>query len=278
MSRRYPLAAMLLLMAALVGSHPAEALAQDDPRMSMELDRLLKTAEEQNKLDELAAQAGKAIQDRPNWIAGRVALVLIELRRDKLDEAKAALEDLLADKSRRIPQVTALTAGPKLERVAALRPLVIQFYEQSLNPEEELQYTGSPARRLVALYREENRKEDARQLLVKYADRQLPNRMAADQAGIQAQDCLEIARQLEDLGCPLDALLLYRRMLEMPASRGGAARATRIRCACPQGDRATGGEHAAGGDSCPVARRREAGCRGETGGSGDRFHDSDRSR
>jgi hypothetical protein len=149
-----------------------------------------------------------------------VALVLIELRRDKPDEAKAALEELLADKDRRIPQVTALTAGPKLERVAALRPLVIQFYERSLSPDEEFQYTASPARRLVSLYREENRKEDARQLLLKYADRQMPKRVSAiDQAGIQAQDRLEIAKQLEDLGCPLDALLLYRRMQETPSNR-----------------------------------------------------------
>lgn len=219
MRSKFALPLLSLWFGCLVAFSAAVARAQQPYRaasetaQAQELDRLLQSIEKQKKLDELAAYTRKAIQAKPHWVAGKVALVLIEVRRDKLDEAKAVLEELLSDKANPVPTVMAMVVTARLAQVAPLRPQLIRLLEQASQSEEVLGYRNSPAERLVALYVAENHKEEARQFLLRFADRR-PPRNLADAEVFQLQSRLEIAKELEKLGYPLDAWQLCRRTAE----------------------------------------------------------------
>src|SRR5439155_12920364 len=122
--------------------------------------------------DELAKEIASASAKFPDWTAGKALLGLIKARTAKFDEARALLRPVLALK----PDEQALyypdwVIGSELENYPETRDLAREFYEQSTKDKTQggngnMNYDFSPLKRLVTLYLADNRKDDARALLI----------------------------------------------------------------------------------------------------------------
>ncbi|HZW30043.1 MAG TPA: tetratricopeptide repeat protein, partial [Isosphaeraceae bacterium] len=146
-----------------------------DGRMNSVLSQLLDLAASQGRLDELAARVDAARGELPGWTAGAVVRALIDCRLGRYDRAQSLVRQLLdSSQDQGIPSNVLWVLGAELEGHAPTRDLAIAAYEATLkgdgdDPYSRLQFDYGPARRLVSLYAREDRREDARRVLVRFA-------------------------------------------------------------------------------------------------------------
>jgi tetratricopeptide (TPR) repeat protein len=182
--------------------------------------RLLELAEAQDKLDELLGEVQGQLEKTPDWVSGQSLVALIEVRRGNPDKARLIIEKFLADGDTPIPSHACIVIGQELESEKSFRPIVIKMYEramQDVTPQPSLmsEYRHGPGKRLVAIYREEGRVEDARKLLLRLAARKPSEHFDPSLAAYQRiSSVVPIGEELRGLGFPMDAYRIYRDLLD----------------------------------------------------------------
>ncbi len=179
--------------------------------------RLLEGATKQNKFDLLAKEIDEGLKRFPEWSGGRAIKAIIQVRQGKVEEAKAALEDLLA-KEKDMPSAARMIVGQELDGVKPLADLELKLYEGAVaNDDSGIEYQWGPAKRLVTLYHQAGKDAEARELVLKYArkpsDRNYgPGNQAY--AGYQRMtNAIAFAQQMMELGYPADAVRFYEEIL-----------------------------------------------------------------
>ena len=186
------------------------------------LDRLMEQAEARGRLDDLAAEIKGARQEIPGWTAGDVTLALVGLRQERYSEAQPAIDRYLSEnKDDEYFSAVCAVIGDQLERHAETRERAVVVYEKAVAAENTdvrsyREDTLSPSARLVNLYKNDNRMEEARKLLLVTAEQEAPSGYVEEYATqLRMQKVANSARELRDLGYPADAAGLYAKALEI---------------------------------------------------------------
>lgn len=223
----------LLPSGAVVQHDPWQGLNQinsweNEGRINGVVSRVVEGAAANNQLETLRNEVSEAINKQPTWIAGKLLLAMLHARLGENDEARKLVEELLAaDPPISIPSTPRWFVAQEFEAIDELRPLAIRLYEGASDDNtNQNQFRLTPASRLAKLYRDAGRKEGARELMLKAAQRRLGNEYDAEYAAYQRmENSLEIAKELDELGYPIDAIRMYRAVLADP----GAGTASRWR-------------------------------------------------
>ncbi len=196
----------------------------NDGRMTTILSRLLDMAGSQGRLEELGARIDAARKAVPGWTAGPVMRALIDLRLGRHDQARSAIRQFLeTSKNESIPTVVFGVIGAELEGHTTTRDLAIATYETGISREADDPSTISrlgygPANRLVTLYTRENRREDARRILLGSGKPGNTNGVIYPEGYLEQmrmQSLGTAAAQLLELGFAADAVALYSESLNV---------------------------------------------------------------
>jgi len=180
-----------------------------------------------NQLDGIRSEVAAAIEKNPDWKAGPLVLAAIQARSGKVDEARASLEAFLKDKKPGdLPQAVGWIVGQVLEPVEALQPQTIRLYELAMTGENNngmREFRYSPGPRLIKMYVDAKRRDEAKTLLVKSEkggdyDNYDPG-YAAQQ---RISSLISVANQYEQLEFSIEALRIYRSALELGAANKGS--------------------------------------------------------
>ena len=182
---------------------------------------------EAGRLDDFRQTIEEASEEMPDWHGGKAMLALIALKENDKDKARGMLESLVSDDEvvASMPRDACWLIGQELDGHQETRPLALKLFEKGVVGEDsnnQLQY--SPLVRLIKLYSDSGRKEEARDLLLKNLK---PNSMSYyDQDYQQAmivQNKFWAAERLDEMGFALDALILYQELSTSDASLERAA-------------------------------------------------------
>lgn len=186
------------------------------------LNRLMEMAEARGRLDDLATEVEAARKEIPAWTAGDVVLSLIRLRQERYSEAQPAIDRYLKENKDDASFTTVCgVIGDELERHGETRGQAVGVYEKAIavDTDDVRSYRDdalSPSTRLVNIYKNDNRPEDARRLLLRIADQEAPTGYNEDYAAqMRMQKVANSASQLRDLGYPADSAALYGKALEI---------------------------------------------------------------
>ena len=194
-----------------------------DGRMTSLLSRLLDMAGSQGRLEELGARIDEARKAMPAWVAAPVVRALIDCRLGRYDQARAPIRQFLdTSKDQGVSTNVFWVIGAELEGHTPTRDLAVTAYETSVSREADdsnrgLRFGYGPANRLVTLYARENRREDARRVLIRSAKTD-----GADSMGYPAgyleqmrmQSLGQAAGQHLELGYAADAVTFYSESLD----------------------------------------------------------------
>jgi len=192
-----------------------------DGRMNSIVSRFLDQAASQGKLDELAAEVENARKEMPDWTVGNVLAALIDCRRGRYGEAQKLVRQFLEQsKGEYLSTYVYWCIGEELETHARARDLAVTVYATALDrpsddPYSRLDFDNGPARRLVTLYERENRPEDARRVLVNFANfDDFSYSYDVDyQQQMRMRGLGSAASKLNELGFQADAIALYSESL-----------------------------------------------------------------
>ncbi|WP_158265343.1 DUF1583 domain-containing protein [Blastopirellula marina] len=163
----------------------------------------------------------ESLKKNSDWHGGKAMLAQVELLRGNKDAARKQLKELLDEEEIRANMST--TAGWLLGQLAfdvgEMGDTTIELYElandKSTNSgsiTSQMRY--SPVARLINLYKEADRVEDAKDLImsaVDNVDTRINN--AAYISDAKVQNYLWGAERLQELNCPVDAMRLYQKLL-----------------------------------------------------------------
>src|SRR5262249_38656686 len=144
----------------------------NDGRVTGLATRLLEVARRQNRIDSLTRDVEQALARVPEWSAGKGLLVLLNLQRGRTEEARKAWIELLDDKKNPIPPMARFIFAQEMEGYGAVEDLVLRTYESTMDDvlnDMNMEFSYSPIRRLITLYKQTDRKADARALTLKFA-------------------------------------------------------------------------------------------------------------
>jgi tetratricopeptide (TPR) repeat protein len=172
-----------------------------------------------DRVAELRANIDTALKNNPGWYGGEAMLALIDLNQGQKLKAKERLEKLVSreDILKAMPSDTSWIIGQELDQFEDTRTVALKLFETAINSNQrgnmQLQY--SPLSRLVKLYGTLNRKEDARQLLIK----QLHSSRGAEYDVMystyqRVENSVWAGKQFLELGFPVDAVRLYRELID----------------------------------------------------------------
>lgn len=173
-----------------------------------------------DKMADLRTAIEESIKQNAGWYGGEAMLALIDLKQGKKDAAKERFEKLVAKDEvlKSMPPDTCWIIGQELDQFEDTRAVALQLFESASNNAQnrgnnQLQY--SPLSRLVKLYGQMNRKEDARQMLLKQL-RTSPNAQYDAQYAsyMRIENSVWAGDQFLDLGFPVDAIRLYRQLID----------------------------------------------------------------
>ncbi len=145
-----------------------------DGRMSTVVSRILDLATAQGRLEELSSQVDTLRKSLPDWIAGDVIRATIDCRLGRFDLAREMVRRFLEEtKDQPLSTNVFGTLGGELEDYAPTRDLALDLYETSIyrtanDPYYRLNLNHAPALRLVTIYAHEDRRDDARRVLVDF--------------------------------------------------------------------------------------------------------------
>jgi tetratricopeptide (TPR) repeat protein len=198
---------------------------QGDGRIAGLVGRLLDAAARQNKLDPLKREVEGILKTTPEWSGGKAMLAVIDARQGKTDDAKKILAELIDNHEKKkdpIPMYAAWVIGqelegygPMLELAESLYKLAIKEMELDSNNNFNQQFEYSPARRLVYLYGKAGKKDEARNLALKFTRKRESGNHFNQQYEIaqNIEQLMAVAGQLNELGYPADAVKLFNEVL-----------------------------------------------------------------
>ena len=185
--------------------------------------RVLDIAVSQKKLDSLAQEISTAMKKMPSWAGGRMLLGLIDLRKGRLDEAKATFETLFptfanqTGNNQYYVMYALREVGQELGAHDTCADLAIRYFEAALansqNDGNEFQYTaGKP---LMDLLKKQGRNAEARQLLIggmKPGNQNNNNNPGYD-AYRRIANAVSVGKEFQELGYPADAIKIYQKAM-----------------------------------------------------------------
>jgi tetratricopeptide (TPR) repeat protein len=181
--------------------------------------RLLGLATLQNRLGSLERDVRRALDSAPGWTGGRALLGLIRAREGKLDEAATILAGVRAEIPKSpVPLYAGWVFGQQLEEYETFRGFAEEVYKRALEDKGvgvPFEFSNSPAARLVHLYKESGRRDEARSLVLSYAKRRETgfSGYGLSRTDSDAVQALSAAGELTALGFPADGLKLYGKAL-----------------------------------------------------------------
>ncbi|MDB5388547.1 MAG: tetratricopeptide repeat protein, partial [Planctomycetaceae bacterium] len=184
--------------------------------------RVLDSAAKSNQLPQLREEIAKHAAEFPIWKAGPLLLALIDVRMGKIDAARPILEKLAETKDiAEFPVDVRWVAGQDLENREELRPLVVKFYEPTLEPNvlqnSSHEFSYSPGARLLKLYIKSGQRDLARKLLVSVEKQRVGNNFDPAYAAYRrTSNLMGIAQEYEAMDAPLDAARVYRQIMTDP--------------------------------------------------------------
>ncbi|MCA9054704.1 MAG: tetratricopeptide repeat protein, partial [Planctomycetaceae bacterium] len=179
------------------------------------------------RLDDFEKTIREATDQLPGWRGGRAMLALIALKRNKQAEARGMLEALVSDEEvvQTMPTDACWLIGQELDDYQETRPLALKLFEQGVSEDvsrNQIQY--SPIVRLIKIYTEVGRKDDARDILLKNLKPKSIDYYDQDyQLAMLVQNKFWAAEQFAAMGYPLDALTLYQELSGEDSSLSRAA-------------------------------------------------------
>lgn len=192
-----------------------------DGRTNSVFSHVLEAAATRNDLPKLRESLSAAVAANPGWKAGTLMIAAVDARLGKAVEARQVLEAALAVKDPLdFPASARWMVGQEIEASPQLKELAIKVYEGAMSAESPVMNSNgfeySPGPRLLKLYAEAGRKEDARKLMVK-AEKPIPYDSDPDYAAYRrVYNLAQLAKQYEEMDAPTEALRLYREMLTNP--------------------------------------------------------------
>ncbi|WP_422924867.1 DUF1583 domain-containing protein [Singulisphaera sp. PoT] len=202
------------------------SMYQGDGRIVGMLTRVISAAKRLNKLDELGRQVDESLKQFPQWSGGKAMSAILLAHSNRVAEARARLKDLLDEENKGVPTQMRWVVAQELEDVPSLQEDVVKLYEREIkdsltsnNRSNGLQY-NTPILRLIAIYKQTGRSEQARNWLRKLSEVKpdysgYPIQYLASQ---KANDLNELAAQMLQLDATIDAVRLYGEMFEAAAN------------------------------------------------------------
>ncbi|HEY7326851.1 MAG TPA: DUF1583 domain-containing protein [Gemmataceae bacterium] len=184
---------------------------EGDGRVAGVVTRLLMAARRQNRLRPLVVDVEHILEKHPEWSTGKGILVILNLQRGRIDEARRGWRELLDDKKYPMPLWSRYILGQEIADFDSMRDLALATYEgaleESLN-DMNINMSFSPLRRLVLLYRDLGRKQDARALLLRCTRSPAWVFDSGYNAYWRISNTSAVANELTELGYAVDALRL----------------------------------------------------------------------
>ncbi len=175
-----------------------------------------------DKLDDLEKTLQTLLDQQPGWHSGKAMLALLELSTDRKAEAQGRLTAIFEDESisKSMPAEACWIVGQELDRFDDTRELAMTLFERavtapSTNSMNQLQYT--PVVKLIKGMVRVGRSEDARQLLLKQLSKTTFDQYDPSYASYQRiENTTWAAQQMIEMKFPVDAMKLYRDLLDQP--------------------------------------------------------------
>ena len=183
------------------------------------LTRVVKAAEQQNRLKAFRDEVTKALKQSPDWIGGEALLALLDAKQGQKKSARERLTKLLDDDKTVIPLHARWLIGQELESVGGMDDLALRLYEEGRKDfaTGRVEFSYSPARRLVGLYAKAGRKQEARDLMLELYRSQDYSRQSLHNPGYgeyqELRNAEAVASELLKMGAPIDAFRLYNEAL-----------------------------------------------------------------
>ncbi|HEX4416127.1 MAG TPA: DUF1583 domain-containing protein, partial [Lacipirellulaceae bacterium] len=172
-----------------------------------------------DKVADLRATIEKGVNDNPEWVGGQAMLALMDLKTGKKDEGKQKLEKLVAQPAleKTMPADAGWIIGQELDQFDDTTNVALKLYENALTSiqqnQNQLQY--SPVSRLIKIYAKLDRKNDARQLLLKQLHAGPANQFDPRySAYMRAENSVWAGNQLLEIGSAVDAVRIYRDLMD----------------------------------------------------------------
>ena len=180
---------------------------------------LIKSVVGSDREKDVYDRISKALEKMPKWRGGTVMLALIDVANERSEQGKQRLTELMEQENvlRNIPQASAWIIGQELEKFEDTQPLALELFEvavkaKSAYSQQQIQY--SPLAKLVDAYAKQGKKDGIRELVVSAV-----RSAKFDNYGGNYGDYMKLqnkkwaADKLVELDLPVDALLLYREIL-----------------------------------------------------------------
>lgn len=180
---------------------------------------LLTSLKDSPKLTVIQQMVKQSISNNGDWYGGQALLAQIELTRGKNDAARKQLKSLLENEKamEKMSGTACWLVGQLAFEIGEMEDECLELYQEA-NDRPQTTFTSSirylPLARLITLYKERDRIEDAKELIMKSVDN--VNTNVSNQAYVddsRAQNYLWGAEQLRTLNCPIDAMRLYQKMI-----------------------------------------------------------------
>ncbi len=187
-------------------------------RVDAVLTRLMTITRKQQRLPELRAEAAAALEKRPDWIAGKMLVAILDIQSGNKEQGKKAWQEVVNDPKADIPPLARFILCQELEFYAGVEDVAIKTLEGGI---EEMMRDGnydlsySPARRLIWWYQLLGRKDDAKKLLHRFATTEQvdPGYAGGYWQYRQAQNGITLANELVRLGETVEAVKIFNRLL-----------------------------------------------------------------
>ncbi|HEY4262666.1 MAG TPA: tetratricopeptide repeat protein, partial [Schlesneria sp.] len=188
-----------------------------DGKMTTLLSRFLGMAAQSKKLDALATEVTEARGKLKNWQAGEPLLAMIDLRRGRVDEGKAVFEKLLPTMKgiQQVGHYTHWEIAQELMAHESCVDLAIRYLETAIKEPELMtgnEFTYTPGKALVNLYRQRGRKDDARRVILMAINEKSSRNYGDRQYEVyrKLRNTIALGKEVRTLGYPVDAIRLYQ--------------------------------------------------------------------
>lgn len=183
--------------------------------------RLLSMARKQQRLPELRDEVSVALKTRPEWLAGKALLAILEIQIGNKARGRQLWQEVFNDRTD-VPPISRFILTQELEFYAGVEDLAIQTLEAGVDDmmrDNDYEFSYSPARRLAWWYELLGRKEDARKLIGQLA------RMERTDPGYyptgymqyrMVSSVVNAGQELVRIGEPVEAVRIYNQILSDP--------------------------------------------------------------
>ncbi len=191
---------------------------------------ILNGLEDPDKRAEFQKSIDEHVVKHPGWLGGKAMSALLDLKANRREKAHATLLTLFDDEAvmKTIPGDACYLIGQELDQFPHGQPIALRLYERAIgmndsNSSQQLQF--SPIIRMIKLYTESGRKDDARNLLHKVLrTNTFPNYDVEYASYQRIENTLWAAKQFQQLGFGVDAAKLFRGLLDNPEGLQSASR------------------------------------------------------